>query len=42
MTDALTLDHVTKRFGDHMAVDDVSLRIPRWLRVADAPTTTGG
>lgn len=29
MSDALVLEHVTKRFGDHAAVDDVSLRIPR-------------
>jgi ABC-2 type transport system ATP-binding protein len=28
MTYAATLDHVTKRFGDHTAVDDLSLRIP--------------
>jgi ABC-2 type transport system ATP-binding protein len=29
MTYAATLDHVTKRFGDHTAVDDLSLRIPK-------------
>lgn len=28
MTDALTLDHVSKRFGSHQAVDAISLRIP--------------
>ena len=28
-TDALVLDHVTKRFGDHTAVDQLSMRIPR-------------
>ncbi|MDA0372572.1 MAG: ATP-binding cassette domain-containing protein [Planctomycetota bacterium] len=28
MTYAATLDHVTKRFGDHTAVHDLSLRIP--------------
>ncbi len=28
-TDALVLDRVTKRFGKHVAVDSVSLRIPR-------------
>ncbi|MEM6455173.1 MAG: ATP-binding cassette domain-containing protein [Acidobacteriota bacterium] len=29
MSDALRLDNVVKRFGDHVAVDHVSLRIPR-------------
>jgi ABC-2 type transport system ATP-binding protein len=28
MDQAVTLDHVTKRFGDYTAVDDLSLRIP--------------
>ena len=28
MIDAITIDHVTKRFGTHTAVDDLSLRIP--------------
>ncbi|MBL8768697.1 MAG: ATP-binding cassette domain-containing protein [Planctomycetes bacterium] len=28
MTDALTLDHVSKRFGSHQAVDAISMRIP--------------
>ncbi len=29
MTHALTLDGVTKRFGDHVAVDNISLSIPQ-------------
>jgi ABC-2 type transport system ATP-binding protein len=28
MTDALVLEHVSKRFGAHVAVDDLSLRLP--------------